>query len=63
MLKKFKTIHQETIQTRADLSICQTFPLFLEAFLLCSKELKSHWTGQKTQEQAQVFNTVIRKFA
>lgn len=63
MVKKFKTIHKETVQTRDDLSICWSFPLFLESFWLYCKELKSHWTRQKTQDQAQVFNIVIKKFA
>lgn len=40
----------ETIWIRDNIRIFQMFPIFLEAFLLCSKVLKSHWTKQSMQE-------------
>lgn len=57
MLKKFKTIHQETIQTRDDLDICEALPLFVQ------QRNEDTLKRPENTNPAKVFNDVVRKFA
>lgn len=57
ILKKFKTIHQETIQTRDDLDVCETLPLFV------LQRNEDPLKRPENAKPAKVFNDVMRKFA
>lgn len=57
MLKKFKTIHQETIQTRDDLDVCETLSLFV------LQRNEDPLKRPENAKPAKVFNDVMRKFA